>query len=98
MAAEDVGLAHPIIGEKAIGRFGVGPILPNERNALPHGTSDLLKQLAEALAKPRILKFAPLGFSINPVAGLERRTRIAPGGAKLLCHRAPLSPESGALQ
>jgi hypothetical protein len=32
--AQDVAFAHPLIGEEPIGRFGVGPILAGERNAL----------------------------------------------------------------
>jgi hypothetical protein len=53
----------PVIREKAIGSIGVGPILANQRNALPHGAPDLGQQFAESLAKPRIPKFGY--FSIN---------------------------------
>ena len=54
MTGQNVRLADPVIGEKAIGSLGVGPILADQRNALPHGAPDLRQQFAEPLAKPRI--------------------------------------------
>jgi hypothetical protein len=42
------------IGEKAVSRLRIGPILTNEGDTLPHGAPDPLQQLAESLAKPRI--------------------------------------------
>src|SRR5215216_6782082 len=41
MTGQNVRLADPVIGEKAIGSLRVGPILANQRNALPHGAPDL---------------------------------------------------------
>jgi hypothetical protein len=71
--ARDSGLdlIAPIVfaddpGEKAIGSLGVGPILANQKNALPHGAPDLSQQFAESIAKSRIAKFASSGFAINP--------------------------------
>ncbi len=81
MTGQNVRLANPVIGEKAIGRLGIGPILANERNALTHSAPDPLKQFAEPLAKPRILKFASDNLSINPGLDIGRRTTaIAPRG------------------
>ena len=77
MTGQNVRLADPVIGEKAIGGLGVGPILANQRNALPHGALDLGQQLAEPLAKPRVAKFAPGGFSINPT-DRERASSVDP--------------------
>jgi hypothetical protein len=81
MTGQNVRLANPVIGEKAIGRLGIGPILANERNALTHGAPDPLKQCAKPLAKPRILKFASGNLFIYPGLDLGRRTAaIAPHG------------------
>jgi hypothetical protein len=69
MAGQNVGFADPVIREEAIGSLGVGPILADQWNTLPHGAPHLSQQFAEPFAKPRILKFAPSGFSINPMFG-----------------------------
>ena len=47
MAAQDVCFADPLIGEEAVGRFGVRPVLANQGNALAHGAPDPLQQLSE---------------------------------------------------
>ncbi len=66
MTRQNICFADPFVGEKAIRRLGVCPILANEWNALPYVASDPLKQCAKSLAKPRIPKFAPDDFPINP--------------------------------
>jgi hypothetical protein len=71
VTGQNVRLADPVIGEKAIGSLGVGPILANQRNALPHGAPDLSQQFAESVAKPRVAKFAPGSFSINPTVAAD---------------------------
>jgi hypothetical protein len=83
MTGQNVRLANPLIGEKAIGSLGVGPILANQRDALPHGAPDLGQQLRnpEPLAKPRVAKLASGGFSINPTVGarvVSRSRNIKP--------------------
>ena len=100
MTGQNVCLADPVIGEKAIRSLGVGPILANQRNALPHGAPDLGQQLAEPLAKPRVAKFAPGGFSINPTFASGCRTGSAPRQSipQHQTHGAPLDRESGAQQ
>jgi hypothetical protein len=86
MAGQNVRLANPVIREEAIGSLGVGPILADQWNTLPHSLPHLSQQFAEPFAKPRILKFAPSGFSINPMfvvhvgwgARLSRSRNIKP--------------------
>jgi hypothetical protein len=72
MTGKNVRLTDPFIGEKAIGRLRIGPILANERYALTHGAPDPLKQYAIPLAKPRIPKFAFRDLSINPGLAIGR--------------------------
>jgi hypothetical protein len=100
MTGQNVRLADPVIGEKAIGSLGVGPILANQRNALPHGAPDLSQQFAESVAKPRVAKFAPGSFSINPTFGSGCRSGSATGQSipQDQAHGAPLDRESGAQQ
>jgi hypothetical protein len=81
MARQDVRFVDPVIGEKAIRRLGVCPILANERNALPDVAPDPLKQHAKSLAKPRVAKFAPGDFAINPRLSIKRGSTIAPAHA-----------------
>ena len=66
MARQNVRFADPIIGEKAIRRLRVRPILANERDTLAYVARNPLKQCAKSLAKPCIPKFAPGDLSINP--------------------------------
>jgi hypothetical protein len=99
MTGENVCLADPIVGEKSIGRFGVGPILASQWNAFSHGTSDLAQQLPESPAEPRIPKFAPADFPINPVMAAGLRLGSGPPGPvpQYQPHGAPRH-ESGAQQ
>jgi hypothetical protein len=68
----------------------VGPILTDQRNALPHGAPDLCQQFAKSVAKPRIPEFASGAFSINPVSGTGGSLGRAPRGSILQIHGAPL--------
>ena len=58
MAGQNVRLADPLIREEAVGCLGIRPILADERNALSHGTPNLLEQFAESVAEPRVLNLA----------------------------------------
>jgi hypothetical protein len=100
MTGQNVRLADPVIREKAIGGLGVGPILANQRNALPHGAPDLGQQFAESVAKPHVPKFASGGFSINPTFEGGDRLGSAPRQSipQHQTHGAPLDRESGAQQ
>jgi hypothetical protein len=71
VASQNICFIDPIIREKAIGRLRVGPILADQRNALPHGAPDLRQQFAKPIAKPRIPKFASGDFSINPILAAD---------------------------
>jgi hypothetical protein len=37
---QDVRIADPVVGQKSIGRVGIGPVLADQRNALAHGAPD----------------------------------------------------------
>jgi hypothetical protein len=100
MTGQNVRLADPVIREKSIGSLGVGPILANQRNALPHGAPDLGQQFAESITKPRIPKFTSGGFSINPAFRGGDRLGSPPRRSipQYQTHGAPFVRESGAQQ
>ena len=100
MTGQNIRLADPVIREKAIGSLGVGPILANQRNALPHGAPDLGQQFAESVAKPRIPKFASGCFPINPACrGADRLGSASRHSiSQNQTHGAPIVRESGAQQ
>jgi hypothetical protein len=58
VTGQDVRLADPVVGEKAIGRLGVGPILADQRNALSHGAPDLRHQPSEPLVQALVREAA----------------------------------------
>src|SRR5215471_1654605 len=66
VTTQDLRLANSVVGEKAIGRFGVGPILANQWNALPHRAPDLRYQPAEALIQAFVHKAATSKLAIEP--------------------------------
>ena len=78
MTGQNVRLADAIVREKAISCLGVSPILADQRNALPHGTPKLRKQLPEPVTKSRVPKFAPGNFPINPAFSAVDRPRSCP--------------------
>jgi hypothetical protein len=66
MTPQDVSFADTAIGQEPISCLGIGPVLADERNALPHCAPDLPKQLAESRAKSGILEPGSGKFAINP--------------------------------
>jgi len=58
MSTLNLRLADARIGEKAIRRFGVRPILPRPRQASADSLRDLLQQLPQSLAMSPIAKAA----------------------------------------
>src|SRR5437868_13385367 len=66
MPGEDEAFIHARVIEEPIGRFGGRPVLACCRQRRP----DLLTQLAEQLAKPRlqslVRKLTPLNLSFDP--------------------------------
>ena len=71
MTGHDLVLAHPVIGEKAVSRLGVGPILTGIRNTFADSLGHHPQQLTEPFGQPHILKIAPAHFCINPSAGVR---------------------------
>src|SRR5580700_11603885 len=78
VASQNGCLADALVREKAVGRFGVSPILADQRNAFAHGAPKLRKQLPKSLAKPRIPKFASGDLSINPTLIASQMMRSSP--------------------
>jgi hypothetical protein len=77
MSAQNIGLADPVVGEKAIGRLRVGPILADQRNALPHRTSHPRDQLAEPPFQPLVHKVTSRNLLVKPCVLVHRiRPRI----------------------
>ena len=72
MPAQDVAFAHPLIGEKPIGRFGVGPILAGERNALSDPAAYSDQKLAKPRPRTRILEDALVNLIIEPMGSFVR--------------------------
>ena len=68
MASEDLRFADPVIGEEAVGRLGVGPVLARQRKALLHRALHPFKQLAEALPQALVRKVASGQLVIQPGA------------------------------
>lgn len=102
VAAEDISFLHAFVGEEAIGRFRVRPVLPCERYAPAHAVTNLLQQLAKSLTENASLN-AALSTSrsvqcpttpLSPSSGLADQRDIVP-----LEHiKAPRRHESGARQ
>jgi len=69
VTGQNVRLADPVVGEETIGRFGVGPVLADQRNALAHGAPDLRHQLAQPLVQALVGETAASKFVIKPRIG-----------------------------
>src|ERR671912_2606349 len=69
VAAEDLPLADPVVGEEAVGRLGVGPVLAGERDALPHRARHLDEQRAQPPAQPLVREPAAGDLAIDPGTG-----------------------------
>lgn len=68
MPFEDLGLADPLVGEEAVSRLGVGPVLASQRNALAHGVAHPLQQRPQSLVQTRISEAAAGSLPIEPFA------------------------------
>src|SRR6516162_10212079 len=76
---QDIGFVDALVGQEAVSRLGVGPVLTGKRYALPHRPSDLAQQLMQPPCQALVGKVAVSKLTIKPC----RRT---------LGHRTP--PES----
>ncbi len=56
MAPKNIFFAHPVVGEEAVGRLRVGPVLAGQRNALPEPDFHTRDQLAKPAVKPAVAK------------------------------------------
>ena len=66
MPSQNVRLADAVIGEEAIGRLCVGPVLADQRNALPHRASQLRQQLAEPCLQTLVSQAAAGNLGVKP--------------------------------
>jgi hypothetical protein len=73
MTRKNILFTNALVGEKAIGRLGIRPILAGNRNAFSHGTADLPQQADQPSPKPDILKFAVASLLLYPIVRLLRR-------------------------
>jgi hypothetical protein len=71
MSRQDLFLVDPVIGEKTVCCFGVGPVLTGPGDAATDVLRQLFQKLAEPLAVARILKFASLQLAVDPTVGLQ---------------------------
>lgn len=69
MSSHDLIFADVTVGEKAVSRLGVGPILTGIRNTFADSLGHHPQQLAEPLGQTHILKIATSHFIINLGAG-----------------------------
>jgi hypothetical protein len=66
MTGQNIGLADPIIGKKTIGRLRVGPILADQRNALPHRISHPRDQFAKPPFQTLVSKMTSGNLPLKP--------------------------------
>lgn len=92
VAAQNVGLVHPRVGEKPVGRLGIRPILAGQRDAGAHAIAKLPEQFLETTTEPDVGEGARIDFAARPMfvaasvrAGKNRCSRN---------HRAPPKQES----
>ena len=96
LVAAWVALADPIVGQEAIRRFRVRPILAGQRNASANRLADLFEQVPEPPGEAQILELAASTLVVDPVerAGRDLSPRVS---VRLRpYHDAPLRGDSGA--
>src|SRR4029450_10117721 len=76
MAGEDLRLADPIIGEEAVSRLRVRPVLACERQASPDRAPHTLDEFAQALAQTLVHEHASGELALPP--GVDCRVHGAP--------------------
>src|SRR3954453_8380310 len=76
MAGQDLRLADPIIGEEAVGRLRVRPVLARKRQACPDRARHALDEFAQALAQTLIHEHASGELALPP--RVDRRIHGAP--------------------
>src|SRR4051812_22244094 len=76
MAGEDLRLADPIIGEEAVSRLRVRPVLACERQASPDRARHTLDEFAQALAQTLVHEHTSGELALPP--GVDRRVHGAP--------------------
>lgn len=68
VAAEDISLLHAFVGEEAIGRLRVRPVLAREWYAPAHAVTNLLQQLAKSPTEASILESCLVDLTLRPVS------------------------------
>jgi hypothetical protein len=79
MPGENVCLADPVIGEKAVGRLGVRLVLAGKRYAVAHRPFDLLHKHSKTPIQHLVAESHPASSSSNqvePLPSISRRSRV----------------------
>jgi hypothetical protein len=66
VSGKNLCFGDAVVGKKTISRFGVAPVLANQRNALPNTIGELLEKLSKALIESGIAELAADKFTIDP--------------------------------
>jgi hypothetical protein len=91
---KNLGFRDTLVGKKTIGRFRVGPVLANQRDALAYAIGQLLEKLSKTLVKSGVSELAASKLPSDPSFGLRseivgnprRMLRLLP-----LCHNGSSS-------
>lgn len=93
MPGQNVRFADSIVGEKAVSRFGVGPVLAHQRNTLAGITGQLREQCAKSFTQTRVFERAARQLVINPFTDRRPKDHLSrlrfPQRLPLLPHAAP---------
>src|SRR3954447_20434769 len=76
VAAEDLALADPVVGEETVGRLGGGPVLAGERDALPYRARHLGEQRAQPSAQPLVGEPASRDLVVDPGIRVARHRHL----------------------
>ena len=67
MAPKNIFFAHPVVGEKAVGRLRVGPVLAGQRYRLSEPGIHALDQLTQATVQPTVAKTTARELIVEPL-------------------------------
>ena len=67
MAPKNIFFVHPVVGEKAVGRLRVGPVLAGQRYRLSEPGIHALDQLTQATVQPTVAKTTARELIVEPL-------------------------------
>jgi hypothetical protein len=68
---KNLGFRDTLVGKKTMGRFRVGPVLANQRDALADAIGELFEKLSKTLVKSAVSELAASKFPSDPSFGLR---------------------------